>query len=124
MLQLASPFEDQHGVVHQNAVLVVNHVYVRNESSVAINIHLDENFNPKETRTPSELKSLGFNGWLFSSLAAMKSGKQPISFRLPDGREHFQMGIPEGFDIANGDIVQLCENYLKELTEPVEANIE
>lgn len=110
MKALEVPYEDAHGTVHQNAVLVVNSVTFTDHRVQRVSTQMKEGQPVYSVPETMGAKSLVFSAWMFTSASAMQHQKIPLNFKAPDGREQFTVTLQQ--DLDNTNLVDFCEQWL------------
>lgn len=110
MINLQTPFTDQYGNTHQNAVVVVNFMQYQRSENRSVNYKVAQGQVSYEEQPTEPVSNLHFNAVLYKDAQALAQGFEPIPLRIS--------AHPTGFYIQNvapGDtqaLLALCEQHL------------
>lgn len=112
MIELQQAFEDNHGINHAAAVVVVRAATSNCNQSFNLNAAIgaqgDVSYNEAQ---PTTYIQVNFQAYLYPSLAALQAGKQPMLFRGRDSTEYFNFQPTNPVDTA-AELIAACEQYL------------
>lgn len=111
MIELQKPYEDNHGITHAAAVIVIRSASSNSNQNYTLNatIGVDGNVSYNNAQ-PTSYTQVSFQAYLYPSLQALQTGKQPLVFRAADNTEHFHFQPQEL--ISDTELVAYCEQYL------------
>lgn len=114
MIELMEPYEDTHGITHAAAVIVVRHASSNCNQNFTLNATIggqgEVSYNDAQ---PTTYVQVSFQAYLYPSLAALQSGKQPMIFRGRDNTDNFHFQPVSPVDNA-AELIAACEQYLTE----------
>ena len=111
MLQLQQAFTDIHGITHSAAVVVVRNIGYNENKHISVNAEISPTGDVTySSTTPTGYVNLQFGAYLYPSLEALQTGKQPLQLCAPDGRSTFTVQPTEA--LTEAQLVAYCEQWL------------
>lgn len=108
-MDLPVGYVDGFGIEYTNGIIIptdITATWQKSKSLQYVNGQHTSNHN-------SQTCHVNFRASVYVSAESRDSGKRPITFVAPDGREYFS--IPAPFDdllTSDAELVQFCENHL------------
>lgn len=109
-------YEDNHGIVHTDAVFILTHYSKRSDTAVSGYLQTDSS-ELEYQETTNDNKSFDYGVQFWTNETARLAGKDPMQFRS-EGNAHFTFS-PESNPTTHANIRLACkDHFLTEILAP------